>query len=423
MGRPHSRRRTEHERPDPWSGPYSPLVVASSAAAGTASVGLEHATSTTGDKRFRPTAHLGPPRPDGVPATAKTERTWPVRWCDFLTEAEGIAGVRIAGLFRALLAAVGTRDYHLRAVPCEDRGFRIDCLVAHGAEKRGPVAAGRCMSCDLDASLLAGLHGEVVLTRTGAEGGAESDGRPTADGEWADPSAGASGAAASAAKDLSSRDTLLHDDDDAGLHGVRVWLDAKARNMLIVTPSRHVESMEDMTDAELRDLWMGCVAVVEREALPADSILAMICNSGRMMNHSHLHVKIKVDGRAFGACRARWGASRQARWERLVAFAVDAARPALEDVLAKAPEGVKTVFVGELECADDAAGAAELHAKLRDMCEEFGAVTACRIIRPRSCAFVSFSSHAEAARCIVGLYRRSPVPASDRRPFFDWAKH
>lgn len=420
MGRPRARQRLESRpRPDPWSGPFTALQFLSRDGAAqppAVGTGVEFARAPSGDLRFRPAA-----------VTARgASRVWPVAWCDFLDEldkdvvgdgkvgsggrdgkdagddigdkgdvASGtliLAGDGIAALFRALIAEVSTRNYHFRAVPCEDRGFRIECLA--GRIEKGPVVAGRCMSCDLGASLRAGLHGDDAMV----------DGSAAAE-------------SADAAADLTSADTLLHEGG-----GVRVWLDAKARNMLIVTPLRHVESMEDMTDGELRELWVGCADAVRREELSAEAVLAMICNSGHCMNHAHLHVKLKLDGAAFSACRKRWPPETLQRWDRLAAFAIEAARPRLDRVLASAPENIKTVFVGELDSSrmDGGRGAAEK--KLRECCADFGTVHECKVVPHKKCAFITFASHDEAAKSIVGMYRRRVVEDSELVPFYAWSR-
>lgn len=195
-------------------------------------------------------------------------------------------GGGIAAVLRALLDVVGTREYHFRAVVCEDRGFRLDVITDFSErDKEGPVAASRCMSCDLGASLRAGLHGDDA-----------ADGRREASAGREDGGGGDGGGVASRVE-LTASDSLMLEGG-----GVRVWLDAKARNMLIVTPKRHVGSMEDMTDVELRDLWAGCAAAMRREGLGARDVRAMICNSGRAMNHAHVHVKVSEKD---GHCRKR----------------------------------------------------------------------------------------------------------------------
>jgi RNA recognition motif. (a.k.a. RRM, RBD, or RNP domain)/HIT domain len=425
MSRPRARQRSERRaRPDPWAGPYTALPVlpadlptANTTAADEGALseqppppgsGLEFARAPSGDFRFRPAATRG--------------RVWPVAWCAFLHELDtaggGGGGSGVAALFRALIRRLETRDYHMRAVPCEDGGFYIECRVS-GDGGSGPVDAHRCMSCDLATLLCTGLLGDSV-----PDGGADGDGEAGEAGCKMPP------------LDLTSADTLLYEEGDeersvgddgdgyggGALKGVRVWMDAKARSMFVVTPRRHIESMADMTNEELRDLWMGCAAVVRREGLTPEAVLAMICNSGRRMNHAHLHVKLKIDSAVFNECRKRWSAQRQRRWDRLAAFAVEAARPRIKFVLAKARESITTVYVGDLDCVDRPGGVGAVEGLLRERCAEFGDVRSCKVLPHRKCAYVEFASHAEAGKCIVGMYRRISFGSSQQMPYYDWAR-
>lgn len=130
---------------------------------------------------------------------------------------------------------------------------------------------------------------------------------------------------------------------------------------------------------------------------------------------------MKVDGAAFAACRGRWSATARARWDALVDFATEAARPSLAKVRAKAAESVRTVVVQELDCGIEG-GRAAAEKKLHEWCAEFGEVAACKVLHEQGRAFVTFASHEEAARCIVGLFRRQFNPASGRIPYYTWAR-
>lgn len=239
------------------------------------------------------------------------------------------------------------------------------------------------MSCSLDASLAAGLHGD-------ARGGGES---------------------------LCSRDTVLYDDDvGAGLGGVRIWFDAKARTgMLIVTPLRHVESLGEMEDGEVAALWGAVGRVVGLEGYGADDVVSVVVNSGKCRNHAHLHVKLRLATGAFLRAKEGWDAAAKARWDRLEEFALGAGRPDFDQVLKQGGRRT-TVMVGDL----DVGRRGEVEGMLRKICGAFGEIRNCRVVYGKQQAFVQFARTEDAARCIFELYRTNPVPGSASPTFFTW---
>lgn len=64
-----------------------------------------------------------------------------------------------------------------------------------------------------------------------------------------------------------------------------VWVDAKGRKVLIVTPKRHVERVSLLTTDEWRDLLQTLVRFAEHASVA-------IVNHGSMQNHAHLHFKL-----------------------------------------------------------------------------------------------------------------------------------
>lgn len=84
---------------------------------------------------------------------------------------------------------------------------------------------------------------------------------------------------------LTSADCIV-----ASTEHTNVWVDAKGRKVLIVTPKRHVERVTDLTAAEWRDLWQTLLRFAERASVA-------IVNHGSMQNHAHLHFKLFFDRR------------------------------------------------------------------------------------------------------------------------------
>lgn len=55
-----------------------------------------------------------------------------------------------------------------------------------------------------------------------------------------------------------SRDSLVEEREH-----VRIWLDAKARPMLVVTPLPHKERLSELSDEELVQLWRAGVETMQ----------------------------------------------------------------------------------------------------------------------------------------------------------------
>lgn len=84
---------------------------------------------------------------------------------------------------------------------------------------------------------------------------------------------------------LTSADCIV-----ASTEHTNVWVDAKGRRVLIVTPKRHVERVTELTGAEWHDLWRTLLRFAEHASVA-------IVNHGSMQNHAHLHFKVFFDRR------------------------------------------------------------------------------------------------------------------------------
>ncbi|RKP10678.1 hypothetical protein THASP1DRAFT_27517 [Thamnocephalis sphaerospora] len=110
----------------------------------------------------------------------------------------------------------------------------------------------------------------------------------------------------------------------------RVWLDAKARPMLIITPTRHCERLSQCTDDELATFWWTAARAMQQElgvgvdmlAGPAAGANAVIrrltLNHGNARNIAHLHLKILVRQELWKKTLVhRWSDERRAQWDAL----------------------------------------------------------------------------------------------------------
>lgn len=310
----------------------------------------------------------------------------------------------VADTFRAVLAVLDTENYHLRIENLHADssiargGFRIRCY-ANSPERKGPVSASRCMSCDEDCKLTMGIHGDV-LPQSSADLALNTEDKENN------------------TNSLVAKDTLLEQNEQLGL---RYWIDAKARSMLIVTPFQHFESMSAMSDDDLTNLWTGCDSFVEKQNLPLSSVMAVILNCGTYRNHTHLHLKLKLSPKEFEQVRQAWDDTWLEKWERVKQFALRFARPVYEKELAKTSEDCRTVFCGQLgDLHESPSAVAEMQKDLHDACRKYGEVESCVVIPRKSIGFVTFAKHEQAARCIVDLFRKPVGRAKD--PYFTWAK-
>lgn len=143
-----------------------------------------------------------------------------------------------------------------------------------------------------------------------------------------------------------------------------VWLDGKARahTPFIVTPFRHLDSLVEMTDAELLDMYrQAALTILKQQQQPppaapanAEQELAaaveglklgeapaqqdppppplpvfhgphiLILNQGNFRNLTHIHLKVRLSVRTFQEIRdSRWNAELFMRWSRLQELSAD----------------------------------------------------------------------------------------------------
>lgn len=81
----------------------------------------------------------------------------------------------------------------------------------------------------------------------------------------------------------------------------RVWLDAKARPMIILTPRRHVERLSELSAEECRDLFLDLADATKDVAdkVGAAALEKVVVNHGRAQNHPHLHFKVALSRKGF----------------------------------------------------------------------------------------------------------------------------
>lgn len=139
----------------------------------------------------------------------------------------------------------------------------------------------RCMSCDLDCPLALGVLGSELPGGAGPK----------------------------------SSDSLL-----AERGHCRIWLDAKGRPMVVVTPKRHVDRLAQLSGEELCCLWRSALWATTQE-LGLPDFQSMIVNHGDNRNHAHLHLKVRIQERLWRGAQQGWSAERRAKLEVLARFA------------------------------------------------------------------------------------------------------
>lgn len=160
-------------------------------------------------------------------------------------------------------------DYHMKVINLPHKSsFSVE--VYYGRNPPGPLKVERCMSCDLDCPLSLGVFGKNL-------------GGP------------------------SSRDALILETG----HN-RVWFDAKARPMFIVTPKEHYQRLSELSPAGLYDMFKSAMDVLETMNC---SFATMIINHGSYRNHAHLHMKIKVPVDKFNDAMKQWPSELQRKYE------------------------------------------------------------------------------------------------------------
>ncbi|KAJ3094624.1 hypothetical protein HDU97_007862 [Phlyctochytrium planicorne] len=88
----------------------------------------------------------------------------------------------------------------------------------------------------------------------------------------------------------------------------RIWLDAQARGMIVVTPKRHVGGLDEMTEDEIFDLWktVGEVTTMWLDQSSPASFKRIVLNAGTFRNIAHAHVKVYMFAEDFSNRLSRW---------------------------------------------------------------------------------------------------------------------
>lgn len=181
----------------------------------------------------------------------------------------------------------GYTDFHLKFANGFDHVRRRPLPGCHvtafsGSGGPGPARPLRCMSCDLETPLSMG----VGCAATG--GGVTHE--------------------------VTARHSLLHESAHT-----RVWMDAKARPMLILTPKRHAEALSDLSDDELGDLFATLSATLHARGL--ETLHCAIINHGTYRNHAHVHLKVRFSAFVYDrAVRTSFSADEQRRHAAIQAF-------------------------------------------------------------------------------------------------------
>jgi len=215
---------------------------------------------------------------------------------------EFCASPHLVPFFRMLLAALasaGIADYRLKVNPTAD-GRSIAVSVSHGKAKSGPRVFPFCLSCDPDLAAVSECNYEGGEAGRAPPGGLPPHLRALTSSacEWT----------AATGSPLAGVDESL----------ARVWLDAQARPLQIVTPRRHAGGMADMSDAELAAVWAAVGRVVAHEwpgpraGAAAAPFSEVVLNVGSFRNIEHAHVKVWFDAPDFLERMLRWPPAKRA---------------------------------------------------------------------------------------------------------------
>ena len=179
----------------------------------------------------------------------------------------------------AELKAAGISDYRLKIKPTDEgRSFAVSASTGK-EHKAGPRLFTYCLSCDPSTATIAENNFEGGEAGRGPPGGLPLNLRELKSGacEWSTETGSG----------LDGYDTAL----------ARVWLDAQARPLMIVTPRRHVNGMDEMDSAEIGALWAGVGATLALEWRDKEfppSFSEVVLNVGRFRNIEHAHVKVML---------------------------------------------------------------------------------------------------------------------------------
>jgi len=97
-----------------------------------------------------------------------------------------------------------------------------------------------------------------------------------------------------------------------------VWLDAKARPMLVITPRRHIERLSEMSDQELSNFFLTIARVLSSLGYgqPGSKVSyqRMVLNHGNARNLKHLHLKISFKKDVWGEIQQGWDEKTWGKW-------------------------------------------------------------------------------------------------------------
>ncbi|KAJ3201080.1 hypothetical protein HDU67_001557, partial [Dinochytrium kinnereticum] len=110
-----------------------------------------------------------------------------------------------------------------------------------------------------------------------------------------------------------------------------------ARPVVVVTPSRHVGGLEEMSDEEVFGLWrtVGDVVGLWTPSESTPTFKRIVLNAGTFRNIEHAHVKIYLETTDFTDRMSRWHPHMQQLWQSLYDLRREIKRPNTLHVLSK----------------------------------------------------------------------------------------
>jgi hypothetical protein len=106
---------------------------------------------------------------------------------------------------------------------------------------------------------------------------------------------------------ITTRDTMIGGAEEGFVN----YFDAKARDMLVVCPSRHVERISELSNEEIYRMCRSIVGALRSSGRSNDerggmAYETLILNQGRFQNLPHLHVKCWLSPQDFDRMRKKW---------------------------------------------------------------------------------------------------------------------
>lgn len=135
---------------------------------------------------------------------------------------------------------------------------------------------------------------------------------------------------------VTTRDTRVGGDEPGFVN----YFDAKARDMLVVCPSRHVERISELSGEEIYHMCRSIVGALRSaggQSVTGVSYETLVINQGRFQNLPHLHVKCWLAPMAFEKLRRAWSAEMRGKFELCDAMFGRYCKRGLEKTLRDAP--------------------------------------------------------------------------------------